>query len=148
MGLKLIYLVRRFANFDRLDRFFFPFRSFASCISFSLSFSFLAYVSFSLSFKILSSLLSLHILRYSQTLLADETRFVLNFLDRVFRTARKFVRLATRIVFGLHSHILAVNSRRYYTKRTTTVEHMLYQSSSILRISRSSDPSQWLLILM
>jgi len=108
------------------------FLSFASYVSFSLSLSLslslrTSYVSFSLSFKILSSLLSLHILRYSQTLLADKTRFVLNFLDRAFRTARKFVRLATRIVFGLHSHILAVNSHRYYTtKRTTTVEHMLY----------------------
>jgi len=43
------------------------------------------------------SLLPLPIPRYSQTLLTDETRFVLNFLDRTFRIAFKFARFATRV---------------------------------------------------
>lgn len=93
--------------------------------SLSLSLSLQSYVSFSLSFKISSSLLPLSIPRYSQTLLADETRFVLNFLDHAFRTARKFARLTTpgAIVCGLHSYVLTVNSPRYSGEATTVEPH-------------------------
>jgi len=97
--------IRRFAtNFDRLDRFFLPFCFFISRVSFSLSLSLslsLLLWSFVFLFSFFHaiplSLLPLPIPRYSQTLLTDETRFVLNFLDRTFRIAFKFARFATRV---------------------------------------------------
>jgi len=71
--------------------------SFFLSLSLSLSPSMVLRVVFSFFHAIPLSLLPLPIPRYSQTLLTDETRFVLNFLDRTFRIVFKFARFATRV---------------------------------------------------